>query len=99
VTPVADVGIGKIGRGRGECDEQPGLHDFGDELRPVQRRQRGGDGHLPANVTFVSASGGGVNNSGVVSWSLGTLTSGQVSNVTVTVTAPASGSLTNVATA
>jgi len=53
---------------------------------------------LPANVTFVSATGGGVNNSGVVSWSLGALTSGQVSNVTVTVTAPASGSLTNVAT-
>jgi hypothetical protein len=48
-------------------------------------------------VTFVSASGGGVNNSGMVSWSLGTLASGQVSNVTVTVTAPASGSLTNVA--
>jgi len=32
-----------------------------------------------------------------VNWSLGTLTGGQVSNVTVTVTAPASGSLTNVA--
>jgi len=48
-------------------------------------------------VTFVSASGGGLNNSGVVSWSLGTLASGQVSNLTVTVTAPASGSLTNVA--
>jgi hypothetical protein len=30
----------------------------------------------------------------VVSWSLGTLASGQVSNVTVTVTAPASGTLT-----
>src|SRR5664279_1196539 len=52
---------------------------------------------LPLGVTFVSATGGGVNTSGVVSWSLGTLTSGQVSNVTVTVTAPASGSLTNTA--
>jgi hypothetical protein len=41
-------------------------------------------------VTFVSATGGGANTSGVVSWTLGTLTSGQVSNVTVTVTAPAS---------
>jgi len=38
-------------------------------------------------VTFVSATGGGANNSGVVNWSLGTLASGQVSNVTVTVTA------------
>ena len=52
---------------------------------------------LPASVTFVSATGGGVNNSGVVSWSLGTLANGQVSNVTVTVTAPASGTLTNMA--
>src|SRR5436305_649726 len=52
---------------------------------------------LPATVTFVSASGNGVNNSGVVSWSLGSLASGQVSNLTVVVTAPASGSLTNMA--
>ena len=41
---------------------------------------------LPVGVTFVSASGGGLNNSGVVNWSLGTLTNGQSSNVTVTVT-------------
>jgi len=52
---------------------------------------------LPVVVTFVSASSNGVNNSGVVVWNLGTMTSGQVSNVTVTVTAPASGSLTNTA--
>jgi len=53
---------------------------------------------LPANVTFVSATGGGVNNSGVVSWSLGALTSGQGEQRDGDVTAPASGSLTNVAT-
>ena len=53
---------------------------------------------LPTGVTFVSASGGGLNNSGVVNWSLGILTNGQTSNVTVTVKAPASGTLTNVAT-
>jgi len=41
----------------------------------------------------------GANNNGVVSWSLGTLASGQVSNVTVTVRAPASGTLTNTASA
>ncbi len=52
---------------------------------------------LPASVSFVVASGNGVNDSGTVTWVLGTLTSGQVSNVTVTVTAPTSGSLTNVA--
>jgi len=32
---------------------------------------------LPAGVSFVSATGGGVNTSGVVSWTLGTLASGQ----------------------
>ena len=52
---------------------------------------------LPAGVSFVSASGNGVNNFGVVSWNLGTLANGAVSNLTVTVTAPASGSLTNIA--
>ena len=43
---------------------------------------------LPAGVTFVGTTGSGVNNSGIVNWSLGTLTNGQTSNVTVTVTAP-----------
>ena len=52
---------------------------------------------LPVGVTFVSASGHGTNISGAVSWSLGTLTSGQASNLTLTVTAPASGTLTNIA--
>ncbi len=51
---------------------------------------------LPASVTFVSVSRR-ANNAGVVNWTLGTLTNGQVSNLTVTVTAPASGSLTNIA--
>ncbi len=53
---------------------------------------------LPASVTFVSASGNGSNENGLVTWDFGTLTSGQVTNVTLTVTAPASGSLTNTAT-
>ena len=52
---------------------------------------------LPAGVTFVAASASGSNTAGVVTWSLGTLSSNQVTNVTVTVTSPASGSLTNVA--
>jgi len=52
---------------------------------------------LPAGETFVSATGGGTTNGGVVSWALGTMVSLQVSNVTVTVIAPASGTLTNVA--
>lgn len=52
---------------------------------------------IPVGATFVSASGGGVNNSGVVNWSLGNLISGQTSNLTLTVIAPANGTLTNFA--
>ena len=52
---------------------------------------------LPAGVTFVSASGGGVTNAGLVTWSVGTLTNNQVTNLTLIVTVPVSGSLTNVA--
>lgn len=54
---------------------------------------------LPASTSFVSASGGGVNSGGVVSWAVGTLASGASASVTVTATAPASGSLTNAASA
>jgi uncharacterized repeat protein (TIGR01451 family) len=50
---------------------------------------------LPAGVTFVSASDGGTHDAGVVTWSLGSLDSGAASNFTVTVTAPANGSLLN----
>ena len=52
---------------------------------------------LPAGVTFVGASGNFVTNGGVVSWSLGTLTNSQVTNLALTVAAPASGTLTNIA--
>ncbi len=52
---------------------------------------------LPPGVSFVSASGSWVTNSGGVTWSLGTLTSGQISNVLLTIMAPVSGTLTNVA--
>ena len=45
----------------------------------------------------MSATGGGVNNSGVVTWpTIAALSSGGTTNFTVTVTAPASGSLTNI---
>jgi uncharacterized repeat protein (TIGR01451 family) len=52
---------------------------------------------VPFGATFVSASGGGVTNAGVASWNIGTLLSNQVTNVTMTVKAPVSGSLTNIA--
>src|SRR6185436_11208793 len=41
---------------------------------------------------------GGIDNSGIVTWSLGTLAANAVTNLTLTVTAPASGSITNIAT-
>jgi len=51
---------------------------------------------LPASVAFVNASGGGGVNSGVVTWPmLASLSNGAAVNYTVTVTAPASGVLTN----
>ena len=53
---------------------------------------------LPVGVTFVSATGGGVNNAGVVNWSLGTLARMARTAKLLTVTAPAAGSLTNIAT-
>ncbi len=50
---------------------------------------------LPTGVTFVSAAGGGANNAGVINWSLGTLAANTTASVSVTVTAPNSGFLTN----
>jgi len=54
---------------------------------------------LPATVTFVSASGGGTENSGVVTWSIPSLAAGAGGTFEVIVTAPASGILTNYASA
>jgi|GEM_PF-1702642 len=53
---------------------------------------------LPAGATFVSASSGGSNNAGVVSWpALTNFVSGAKTNYTLTITATANGSLTNIA--
>jgi len=46
---------------------------------------------LPVGVTFVSATGGGVTNAGLVTWSLGAMTNSQTTNLTLIVTAPTSG--------
>src|SRR5439155_108600 len=55
---------------------------------------------LPAGVTFVSASNGGTLAGGVVSWpAVATLTNGATLSRTVTVTAPTTGTLLNVARA
>src|SRR6185369_14111031 len=53
---------------------------------------------LPVNVTFVSASAGGELSGGNVIWTnLGGLAAGASTNLTLTVTAPLQGGLTNVA--
>ena len=52
---------------------------------------------LPATVTFVSATGGGVLAGNVVTWpAIASLASGAAQNFDVTVTAPATGSFTNI---
>ena len=55
---------------------------------------------LPANVTFISATGGGTTNgSGAVFWpTIPVLTNGASTNLSVTVLAPAGGAVTNTAT-
>jgi uncharacterized repeat protein (TIGR01451 family) len=99
VTPVADVGIGKSGPASVLATSNVVYTISVTNFGPSSASGVVVTDSLPAGVTFVSASGGGaINSGGVVNWTLGTLTSGQVSNVTVTVTAPASGSLTNLAT-
>ena len=50
---------------------------------------------LPAQVTFVSASAGGSFTNGQVTWPVASLTNGAVTNFTITVTAPPSGTITN----
>ncbi len=55
---------------------------------------------LPTNVSFVSATGGGVVNGSQILWTnLGSLASGAVTSVTLTVTAPLRGTVTNLASA
>ena len=98
VTPAADVAIGKTASASvfatSDLVYTISVTNFG----PSSASSVVVTDALPVTVTFVSATGGGLNNSGIVNWTLGTLANGQISNVTVTVKAPASGSLTNIAT-
>ncbi|HZR20378.1 MAG TPA: immunoglobulin domain-containing protein [Verrucomicrobiae bacterium] len=50
---------------------------------------------VPAGATFVSASQGGTNNAGLVTWLLSSLAAGAATNLTLTVSTPASGVLTD----
>ena len=94
VTSVADVGIGKAGAAAVPAGSNLTYTISVTNFGPSVASSVVVTDTLPASVTFVSASGDGVNTGGVVNWSLGDLASGQGSNLTVVVTAPASGSLT-----
>ena len=53
---------------------------------------------VPAGTVFVSATGGGVNAAGTVTWNLGTLAKASAGSVTLTVSVAAEGTYTNRAT-
>jgi uncharacterized repeat protein (TIGR01451 family) len=83
VTGVADVGIGKTGAASVFATSNLVYTISVTNYGPSSAGGVTVTDTLPASVTFVSASGNGINTAGVVSWSLGTLGSGQVSNVTL----------------
>jgi uncharacterized repeat protein (TIGR01451 family) len=97
VTPVADLAIGKSGALGVRADTNFSYAITVTNLGPSMASGVVVTDTLPVGVTFVSASGGGTLNGNTVSWSLETMTSAEVSNLTLTVTAPASGTLTNTA--
>ena len=97
VTPVADVGVGKSALGSVLATSNLSYTISVTNFGPSSASLVVVTDALPAGVSFVSASGGGVSNNGVVNWNLGTLVNNQITNLTLIVTAPASGSLTNVA--
>src|SRR5258706_592726 len=87
ITPVADVGIGKVAAAAVPAGSNLTYTISVTNLVPSVASSVVVTDTLPVSVTFVSASGNGVNNSGIVNWSLGNLASGQISNLTVVVTA------------
>ncbi|HEY1663003.1 MAG TPA: tandem-95 repeat protein [Verrucomicrobiae bacterium] len=95
VTPMADLGIGKTGASAvlaaANLTYTISVTNFG----PSTASSVVVTDTLPAGTIFVSASGGGTTNAGVASWTLPTLAIGATTNFTLTVTAPASGTLVN----
>ncbi len=97
VTPLADVVVGNTGPASVFA-----LNNFSYSISITNLGPSSASGvlvtnTLPASVTFVSTSGSGTYQGGMVVWTLGTLAGGQASNLTVTVKAPAGGMLTNLA--
>jgi uncharacterized repeat protein (TIGR01451 family) len=99
VTPIANLAIGKTGPATSVL---PGANfnytisvtNFG----PSIASSVSVTDSLPVNVTFVSATAGGVTSGGNVIWTnLGNFATGATTNLTLTVTAPVRGSVTNTA--
>jgi uncharacterized repeat protein (TIGR01451 family) len=97
VTPLADLMIAKTGPANVDAAGSLSYSISVTNLGPSSATNVVVTDTLPVGVAFVSASGNGTNNAGLVNWSLGALAASQASNLTVTVTAPASGTLTNIA--
>lgn len=95
--PVADVGVTTTGLTNVLAGVNLIYTNIVKNLGPVAATNTVVTNTLPFGTAFVSANYGGVNNSGVITWTLGTLASGAISNLTLTVRAPYSGSTTNLA--
>ncbi|MSU57437.1 MAG: tandem-95 repeat protein [Pedosphaera sp.] len=100
ITPIADVAVGKSGPASVTPGQSFAYTISVTNLGPVVASGVAVQDLLPTNLTFVSASGGGVLASNVVTWpTIASLANGATTNFTLTVSAPATGSFTNIALA
>ena len=98
VTPLADVRLSKSAQGSVNAGANFVYTLVASNAGPSTAASLSVTDSLPASVTFVSASGGGALNGNQVIWAnLGNLAAGVSTNLTLTVTAPASGTLSNTA--
>ncbi|HEY3760509.1 MAG TPA: tandem-95 repeat protein [Verrucomicrobiae bacterium] len=97
VSPVADLGISKLGPANVFAATNFAYTIVVTNGGPSTASNVVASDVLPTNVIFSSASAGGVTNAGTVNWSLGNLPINSVTNLTVTVTAPATGTISNTA--
>jgi uncharacterized repeat protein (TIGR01451 family) len=97
VTPIADVAVFKTGPAGVTPGQSFDYTITVTNLGLVAAANVVVTDQLPTNLTFVSASPGGVFASNVVTWpAITSLASGETTNFTLAVIAPASGSFTNV---
>jgi uncharacterized repeat protein (TIGR01451 family) len=100
ISAIADVVVGKTG----PADVTTGVNfDYTisvTNLGPLSATNVAVSDLLPANLVFVSASGGGVLASNVVTWpTIAALANGATTNYIITVRSPATGTFTNIAVA